>query len=183
MADKPYPRSASRGFTLIEIMVVLIVIGIIAALIIPRTSAMNTVQLKSAARNLAGTIHLVYSTAVIEKNYYRIVFDLESQTYWVEERSGQEFVKPTNDLLGERLLPDNIYLKRVTVSDRDCQEWCLISLYFTPGGYVEEASIYLGIVDDDPVASLFTQPMTGKAEIVMGDISRQEWEKEEQGRY
>jgi type II secretion system protein H len=171
-------RTQTSGFTLIEIMVALIVIGIIAALVVPRTAVMNTVELKAAARNLAGTIHLVYNTAVMEKKYYRIVFDLEGQSYWVEEQDGKRFVRSSNELLGERLLADNIYFKRVTVMDRDCGEWCQVSLYFTPGGYVEEASIYLGIVDDNPVISVFTRPMTGTAALVMGEVTRAEWEEE-----
>jgi prepilin-type N-terminal cleavage/methylation domain-containing protein len=175
--------SAAPGFTLIEIAVVMVVVGIIAALVLPRIGMMNGVQLKSAAREMAGTIRITYAAAVMERTPYRIAFDFEHQMYWVERRSGDEYVKPTNDLLGSHTLPDNIFLKGVQVADRPFTDWPLEYLYFTPGGYVEEAAIYEGVVEDDPVISIFTQPFTGRATIVLGEMSRQDWEREEEGKY
>ena len=174
---KPARREA--GFTILEMVVVLAVIGLIAAVVVPRVGVMDGVQLKSSARNLTGTIRLTYATAVMKKKPYRICFNLEEQSYIVEEKSGDEYVPASDPLLGPRLLPDKVYFKRVVIMDRVCEGWCQEYLYFTPGGYVEEASLYLTLEDDDRVMSVFTRPMIGRAVIVMEEITREEWEKSE----
>lgn len=175
------PRNA--GFTLVEIMAVVLVIAIMAAMIAPRLGAFDGAQLKSSSRNLVGTIRLTYSTAVMNKNTYRMVFDLTDHVYWIEERQGKKFVQTQHGMLAERVLPDNIYIRRVRVMDRECVENCREFLYFTPGGYVEEAAIQFGVVDDDRVITVFTRPMTGKAVIALGDVTREEWEQSEGERY
>jgi general secretion pathway protein H len=175
------PAHSKAGFTLIEIAVVMIIVGIIAAMVLPRMGMMTGVQLKSAAREVTGTIRITYAAAVMERKPYRIAFDLNAQTYWVEERAGDEYVKPAADLLGTHVLPDNIYLKGIQIADRPFVDREVEFLYFTPGGYAEEAAIYLGVVDDDPVVSVFTHPFTGRATIVLGEMTRADWVREEEG--
>jgi len=158
-------------------VVVLLIIGITATLVITRVSALEGVELRSAARNLTGTIRLVYSSAVSSRVPCRIVFDLDEQAYWIEEKLGDEYVESDHHLLGRRHLPDSVFIKRIQVMDRERFETGREYLYFTPGGYVEEASIYLATWDGGRVASIFTEPMIGKAEIVLGEVSRTDWER------
>jgi type II secretion system protein H len=169
-------RKYLKGFTVLEMVIVLAVIGLIAAIVAPRMGLLDGTQLKSSARKLVGAIRITYASAVVNKTYYRIRFNLEEQTYTIEQKVGDEYAAATDPLLEPRVLPGNIYVKRVEVMDRVCEEWCEEFLYFTPGGYVEEAAIYLSIDGDDRVFSVFTRPMTGRAFIVMEEMSREEWE-------
>lgn len=161
-------------------MVVIAIIGIFAAIVVPRTGVMSVFQLRASARNLVGTIRLTYSTAVVNRSFYRICFDLEEQVYWVEKKEGDQYVKVEDPLLGERVLPDEVYFKRIEAADRVCDYMCQEYLYFTPGGYVEAAAVYLTLEEGSPVISVFTRPMIGKAVIVMEEISREEWEEAEE---
>lgn len=160
-------------------MVVLLIIGIIAVVVIPRIATLGGVELNSTARSLVGTIRITYSTAVVKKKPYRLAFDLTQQAYWVEEKSGDEYIKPTDSLLGPRVIPETIYISQVAILDRDCVANCVEYLYFSPGGYVEEAAIQLATLDGEQVVSVFTLPMTGRAVIVPGNVSRADWEKGE----
>lgn len=163
------------GFTLVEILMVLFIIGIMAALVVPRIGIMDTVKLKTSARKIAGTIRITYNTAVLTKIPHRMVFDLENHVYWVEEKSGEEYVASSEDILQKRALPSTVYLDRVRIMDRSCETACKAYLYFTPGGYVEEAEIYLSDQNQEMAFTVLTRPMTGKAAIVAGVVSRAEW--------
>jgi prepilin-type N-terminal cleavage/methylation domain-containing protein len=171
---------AAPGFTILEMLVVLAVIGIIAVVALPRVGLLDSAELRAAGRNVAGTVRLTYSSAVMSRTPYRMVFDLGCQCYWIEKRSGDKYVKADDPLLARRELPESVMIKRVQAMDRDCSGQCQQYIYFTPGGYVEEASIYLATANEDnpQVVSVFTQPMTGRADVVSGEISREEWEKQ-----
>jgi len=169
-----------RGFSILEMVVVLALIGLIAAMVVPRVGLLDGVQLKASARNLSGTIRLTYATAVMKRTAHRIVFDLSEQTYRVEEQSGEEWTGVADPMLGERVLPGNVMFKKVEVMDRYCESFCEEYLYFTPGGYVEEAALYLTLDGDDRVFTVFTRPMTGRSVIVMEEMTREQWEKSEE---
>lgn len=175
------PRSRP-AFTLIEILAVLFIIGIVGAIVIPRFTNLRGIQLRSSARDLAGTLHLVYNTAVVKHTPYRMVFDLDKHEYLVEEKAGEEYVAAAEPLLAARLLPETVIIKAVHVLDRHCSGPGKEYLYFSPGGYVEEAAIYLATADGGQVYSIFTQPMTGRAVIVPEEVTREEWEKSEEGK-
>lgn len=170
----------SPGFSIVELLVVLAVIGLIAAMVAPRIGALDGVQLRSAARSLVGTVRITYNTAIANRLPYRIAFDLENHEYWVEEKMDDEYMESTGQLLGRRTIPDNLYIKSVIVMDRECVSWCKEYLYFSPGGYVEEAAIQFATNDESQVVSVFTRPMTGRAVIVLEEMTREEWEEYEE---
>ncbi len=182
LLDNSAPRPGAKGgFTLIEIMVVLLIIGIVAGMVAMQVTTTDGVYLRSTARNLVGTVRLTYSVAALNRRPYRLAFDLENQLVWLETKQGKDYVKVDEEGLGERVIPDPVYIKRIEVMDRVCEDYCVEYIYFTPGGYVEEASIYLAVGPEEEARTItiFTRSMTGRAVIVMEEISREDWENEE----
>jgi prepilin-type N-terminal cleavage/methylation domain-containing protein len=72
------------GFTLLEIVVSLAVIGLMLGIVVSRMDTMLEWDMKSASTKLASTIRYLYNKAATEGLYMRLVLDLEEQAYWVE---------------------------------------------------------------------------------------------------
>lgn len=92
------------GFTLMELMVVLVVIGIMTAMIIPEMKgSFEDALLRSSSRRLVDVFSLTYSQAVSANQLHRVRFEPQTGRYVVERRGldkGQQEFIPVKDLPG-----------------------------------------------------------------------------------
>jgi len=83
-----YNARARSGFTLIELMVVLVVIGILALAILPEMHGVyENALLRSATRQWTDVIGLTYSRAVSGNQAHRIRWDGRMGEYFIERHS------------------------------------------------------------------------------------------------
>ena len=105
MEELPAKRDRRRGFTLIEMMVVIVLIGIMTAMIIPEMKGTyEDALLRSTSRELINVFNAAYSHAVSVNQVLRVRLDRKSGRYSIEKRvreAGREsnFV-PTHDVSG-----------------------------------------------------------------------------------
>ncbi len=78
LAKYSYSRSRQRGFTLVEIIVVIILLGILSAVAIPRFSNVSVYQQASLRSSILGSLKLAQKTALAQH---------ASSVYWLLERS------------------------------------------------------------------------------------------------
>jgi len=77
--------SALSGFTLFELLVVILIISLLSALALPRLAAsLPGVQLKSTARAVAASLRYARSRAVYESTPYIAIFDNTQKRLVVE---------------------------------------------------------------------------------------------------
>lgn len=74
----------SEGFSLLELLVVVAILGLIFAVAVPSMSRFFGVSIQSSTREIATTIRNAFNGAVVTGRVYRLVYDLDKSTYWVE---------------------------------------------------------------------------------------------------
>jgi len=94
----------TAGFTLIELMVVMIVIGIMTAMILPEMKGTyQDALLRSTSRELVNVFSLASSRAISADQLHRVQLDPKSGRYVVERRvmaGGREIFVPLKDVTG-----------------------------------------------------------------------------------
>jgi len=71
-------RSRKSGFTLLEMLVVLVLIGLLAAFALPRVGkSLPGLQLRTAARQVAATFRYAAQRAMSEQAPYAVYFDVD----------------------------------------------------------------------------------------------------------
>jgi general secretion pathway protein H len=87
--------SKDKGFTLIELILVLVIIGFLTALVAPAITSLAGLKLKTATRKMAAGLRYARSQAVTTGSEYQVVFDLGKGEMIIE--SLQEEEKPYSD--------------------------------------------------------------------------------------
>ena len=77
-------RRRHSGFTLIEILVVLAIVGILAGLSIRGLRSLARSDLRASVSHMSGAIRYLFDRASTTGQYHRLVIDIDSGRYWAE---------------------------------------------------------------------------------------------------
>ena len=77
----PSRRPVSAGFTLLELLLVVAIVGILVAIVLPSTQSTVYDQLRSTAQIVATDLAYARSLAVANNSNYRIAYDLNENRY------------------------------------------------------------------------------------------------------
>lgn len=81
-------RGISGGFTLVELLIVIAIITIAALTAIPMMSSAASMQIRSAANMIAADLEYAKSMAISRAQYFSVVFDKNTESYWIEDQDG-----------------------------------------------------------------------------------------------
>ena len=156
------------GFTLIELAVVVVLIGLLLGLVLPRLPGVGEDRLEATARRIAGMTRHIYNEAALTGLEHRIRIDLNAQRIegFRLEADG-DLVPLTGNGRGSEL-PDSVRfvdverlgVKKVTSGQLDTR--------VLPVGWVDETVIRLR-GDNEQVLTLYLQPLTGVVDIHIGN--------------
>ncbi len=162
----------SEGFTLIELTVIIVVLGVMLSLIIPRLGEIGEANLKRSARHLTGMIRFLRDDAQSKKAVYRLRFDIQAGRYWVEKRERMPdqtqtigFLRLQSEMGSEASLSGQTTFRDVKVASHPDDPY----IEFTPNGWVESALIHLRDGDEKDF-TLIVNPLMGTTELRDGYV-------------
>ena len=87
-------RQKTRGFTLIEILLVIVILAIAGVTTIPMLSSGASMQIRSAANMIAADLEYAKSMAISRGQDYSVVFLTGSDNYRIEDQGGNVIPHP-----------------------------------------------------------------------------------------
>lgn len=155
-----YQTNTIKGYTLIELTVVIVLIGMLLAVSMPRFRySLLTDNLKSVTRRIIGVVKEIRNDAVREQKGYFLYLDLESNRLWVESQGmGEE----ERTITRERAftLPKDTRIMDVWREELGKQADGEVAIKFSKKGYVEHTAIHLG-AEDGREFTLILSPFLG----------------------
>jgi len=107
----------TRGFTILELIVLLLGLTIVASVGIPAYFGRPSVTLEGAARLLAKDLREVQNRATLYEEDIWIRFDADGNGYRVTDRGGEPLISPYGDGPFERDYPIDAVFRGVKITD------------------------------------------------------------------
>jgi len=116
-------RRPRGGFTLVEILVVLVVLSIATAVVLPRVSNMGDLQVAAAARTAMADLQFAQNEAIVSQRPVTAMFDPDQSLYELRYADdGQLLTHPVNKTpfrvrLADQAATDDVTILAVTFGD------------------------------------------------------------------
>ena len=132
------------GFTLIELTLVILIIGVVLAVSIPRLGSLTEHDLKVSCRRLTATVKHLFHRSTVKRTIYRLNYDLKKNEYWITYRDETlEFVGDSSPLSRRVRLPKGVYFEDITIVGRGKFVEGEAQTHFFPKGWVDETLVHL----------------------------------------
>lgn len=158
----------SAGFTLLELLVVIVVIAIAAALVAPRLPASESMALQRSARSLAATLRYLGERSVAGKTPYRLHLNIATNSVRVNRRLPGGDEAPVQDgILNRDILEKGISLVDVNTSRLGKVTDGEVTMDFGAAGLTEFLTIHLAAGTNKSV-TVTACPNNGRVSISEG---------------
>lgn len=203
MVGKLRTQSNNRGFTLIEIMVVVAILAAVLAVGVPKLFN-TTTAMRTGIRKMAIMTRDLRNIARLSNSTMRIAMKLDAErahTFWIESAPGnatllsaekqkeleqmtsiaREDEKPKNEFSQDARvlkkieeLPRGLYFENIEIAGREKPiTEGMAYVHFFPQGLAEEAAIHFG--DRKTLHwTLSINPLTGRAEVFERSLTLKE---------
>lgn len=168
-----FTNRIDRGYTLIEMMVVLFLISLIAAIIAPKLDFQHKAGISTVARHIATESRILYWEAISRQKVIRLYYDLDKKkisAFQIEPNGGKKLVQ----ISGSRpwQLPSHFRFDRIITLHQGKVDSGKTFTQFFPTGSVEPTTIHLSDQSDRSMTLVFST-LNGNVRLYRGDIRTQ----------
>lgn len=155
----------SKGYTFVELTVVIVLIGLMLAIAFPRfRSALLTDNLKGSARRMIGMIRSLRDDAMRNQKVYDLRFDLDANRFWIDSPDMTEEEKMS---VREKAspFPSDVHILDVWFREEGKKVAGDVGIRFNKKGYVQPSVIHMGS-DDGRKFTLILSPFLRRIEVL-----------------
>jgi prepilin-type N-terminal cleavage/methylation domain-containing protein len=87
-------RIVRHGFTMIELLIVMAILAIAAAIVVPMASSAGSMQLRAAVNIVAADLEYAKSLSISRGQKYAVIFDKTTESYRVTDETGTTISHP-----------------------------------------------------------------------------------------
>ncbi|MFQ5559107.1 MAG: Tfp pilus assembly protein FimT/FimU [Nitrospinota bacterium] len=161
------------GFTLIELVIVLFIVGAVLSLTLPNLPDISANRLKAASKKLASTIKYIRNRAVIEKRFLFLNMNIDEGRYYVTKAIKKdetvEYVEYKADFAVKGQFPPQVHFEDIEAPETGKISFGEVVIHFSPRGYVESTNIH--ITDDkERSMTLLVHPVVGRVRVLEGYV-------------
>ncbi len=154
----PHAVRSSRGFTILEIIIVLFLLVGLLGIILPRFSLDDS--LGTVGRRLVGTVRSLQSLAMLTQKTVRLYVDIDRGAYWPVILDGNQEKAPTDPTWAMPLkLSETIRISDF-LADQGKKESGRVDLFFYPTGRIDPATMHL-VDAHNNILAIAIEPVTG----------------------
>ncbi len=174
-------KKSSVGFTLIEILVVLAIIGIVLSLGMPAIETITVQKVNSTTRKFMGLIKSVRNDAILLNLIHRLAINLDDQTWWVESQKNLSTLSKNDDdasfyyadkySKSPQKMPSGVVFSKILKQQDGLHDSGTIYIHFFPNGFIERAILYIKKENaESAFYSLIINHSTGKVNPIPGEV-------------
>lgn len=154
-------RANRDGFTLLELVLVIFLIGLIAGLVLPFVvSTLDRIKLQSEARQIASALQFARSEAITKKTLFTFNANIDQNQYWLAIPKEKEVTQTKN-------LDKTVKIRDYQGAEETISDGTFV-INFYPRGNSSAGTIHLqsSIEESDaPIYAITIDPITGKPKI------------------
>ena len=164
METRNYRKS---GFTLIEMVVVIVILSLVALLVVPLLPSTEAAELRGSARSLTAVIRYLGDRSVTTKSPYRMLLNLTDSTITVKKIVNGEETAPEDPFFTKKFLADGVTIEDVEIPRLGKLSEGAVNVDFGVAGLGEFTVIHLkGIKGSHFTVTAI--PEGGKVEVLEG---------------
>ena len=129
-------RISSSGFTLLELIIVMIIVGLMSVLVVPVIgSSLSNLELKTAAKKTASALRYCRSKAAMQKTTYIAGIDFAANIISVEnkKKSSEKQDETDEPDIKTYKLPDGVYVEKIVSADQEIDSGNFKITFFSNG--------------------------------------------------
>ena len=163
-------NASSAGFTLVELSIVLLILGLILYTVAPRLSSMGGNSRGAAFRTFSANSEAAFDGALFEKKEWRLLIDPRSANYrFYSPGSGRDPAADSHDF------GSGVAITGITIEGDDRALDAVSEIRYMPGGKMADALIRLRDTSNEGAPTDWTlhlDPVTGSVEVLEGNIQK-----------
>jgi len=152
-----------RGFTLVELVIVIVVLSLVSLLSLPLLSNRGEGDERLVVRRLAGTVKQLYNEATLTRDEHLLVFNFSRNsvtTFRLHSRVGGTETEP----FGRELLLEPLKLTQIDVEGKGSFRTGQVSVRVLPLGWMEQTRLFVMRRNGTEIELDFS-PLTGSVTI------------------